>query len=146
MFRFVDILKLSLEIKCPPYEWRVGCVQCIRAIGNKHPTPDDLQKTHVTGAPTNVDCEDLTHSWFIQACLFRIDTYGHDLGWGHGGKLFISPYMAQGEIIKRFLSAALSYGEHEVREAFEYRGRRVFGPHIDVEALWEIADRTEVRT
>lgn len=145
MIRFQDVQKLSLDIECEPFIWRIGCFQCIRTLGQKLPTPDDLNRSHVTGAATNVNCEDLSHSWFIQACLLRPETYGQEVGWGFGKKFAVSPYMAHGELVKTFLVAALGYGEHEVREAFKYRGRRIFGPHIDVEELWEIAENTEVR-
>ena len=36
-----------------------------------------------------------------------------------------------------------SFTEHEAREAFAYNGRRVFGPHISVEALWGAARHLE---
>jgi hypothetical protein len=29
--------------------------------------------------------------------------------------------------------------EHEAREQFKYRGRAVFGPHMDVDELWKLA-------
>jgi hypothetical protein len=35
--------------------------------------------------------------------------------------------------------------EHETREVFRYRGRAIFGPHLSVEALWEIAEIQEHR-
>lgn len=67
------------------------------------------------------------------------------LAWGSGGKRFLSPTMTDSEIVRTCLGAALSYEEHEVREFFTYRGRRIYGPHLDVEALVEIADRVDFR-
>lgn len=37
------------------------------------------------------------------------------------------------------LKCALTSQEHRVREHFKYKGELVYGPHFDVDALWEIA-------
>lgn len=34
--------------------------------------------------------------------------------------------------------------EHEAREDFQYKGRRIIGPHTDVEALWRAARKVDV--
>lgn len=145
MFRFVDLLKLAQDIECEPYVFRIGCVQCIRALTQTLETPERLAKTHQTGAPTNVDCDNLNHTWFVQACLKRPDTETGVRGWGFGGKIMVSSIMSKGEIGKKFFVAARDYAEHEVREGFLYRGRRVLGPHIDIDTLWEVAEDTEAR-
>ncbi len=40
--------------------------------------------------------------------------------------------------------AILSALEHEAREEFKYRGRRVAGPHMDVDEIWQIARRVDL--
>lgn len=63
-----------------------------------------------------------------------------------GGKWYLSPYMTDGEIVQKALQALLAFAEHEVREGFTFKGRRIYGPHIALDALMEIADRTEHRS
>ena len=58
---------------------------------------------------------------------------------------FLSPQMVKSEIVQTVFKCVLTSAEHRTREWFKYRGKAVFGPHFDVDALWEIADRTEVR-
>jgi hypothetical protein len=56
-----------------------------------------------------------------------------------GRKWFLSLYMCHSEVIQTAFKAALGAVEHEAREKFKYRGRPIFGPHYDVDKLWEIA-------
>ncbi len=58
----------------------------------------------------------------------------------HGRKWYLSPHMTRSEIVQTALKAVLTAEEHEIRERFKYRGRRIFGPHFDVDALFEICD------
>lgn len=44
------------------------------------------------------------------------------------------------DVVRTAFKAALTWQEHETREAFRYRGVPVFGPHQDVEALAGLAD------
>ena len=80
------------------------------------------------------------------------------LFWGHdnenrvagdllipGRKWFLSPYMTESEVVGTAFKAVLTAEEHEAREKFKWRGRSVFGPHIDVESLWEVADALSYR-
>lgn len=50
--------------------------------------------------------------------------------------------MSRSQVIRAVFGAYMAFIEHEAREGFKYRGVRVFGPHIDVDALAEIAGRT----
>jgi len=100
-----------------------------------------------------VDVEDPLGRVFVQLQHYRPDAFTGDMAWGSGGKSYLSPHMTDGELVRRLLGAALAYEEHEVREFFMYRPedadageeRRVFGPHIDVDALWDVADQLDVR-
>lgn len=69
-----------------------------------------------------------------------------DLGLGpRSRKWMLSEHMTPSEIVRTVFMATLSFYEHECREYFLYRGKRVFSPHIDVEALVSIADREDRR-
>ena len=41
--------------------------------------------------------------------------------------------------------AALTFIEHELREQFLYKGRRILDPHIDVNILLEVCTKLDVR-
>ena len=53
-------------------------------------------------------------------------------------KWLISPHMTKSEIVQTAFKCVMTSMEHRAREGFKYRGRRVFGPHFDVDRLWEI--------
>lgn len=129
MKTFQEIRDIISQVKCEPYEFRFDCFQCVR-----------------NGiSAQGIGCADPNHTWFLQATLERQDTHTGQWGTGFGGKQPISPHMVLGEIVKRCFVACRDYAEHEVREAFMFRGRRVLGPHIDMLSLWEIAKNEEVR-
>lgn len=82
---------------------------------------------------------------YIQILCGRPDTFTGEYGIGTGGKRYLSPRQSDSEIVRAIWGAFLGYQEHEAREAFTYKGKRIYGPHIDVEALVEVADRIEQR-
>lgn len=45
------------------------------------------------------------------------------------------------DIIKVAFMATLAAEEHEAREEFKYKGVSVFGPHLDVDALVDLAKK-----
>jgi len=47
----------------------------------------------------------------------------------------LSQHMTRSEVVQTALKALLTALEHEAREQFTYRGRAIFGPHFDVDAL-----------
>ncbi len=47
--------------------------------------------------------------------------------------------MVPSEVVQTALLCALTSAEHRVREHFLYKGERVFGPHFDIEGLYELA-------
>lgn len=55
----------------------------------------------------------------------------------------IRPDASTSEIVQTALKCVLTALEHEAREQFLYRDRAVFGPHHDVDALWEISGHME---
>jgi hypothetical protein len=64
-----------------------------------------------------------------------------------GRKWDLSRYMTKSELVQTAFKAVLTAEEHEAREAFLYKGRPIFEPHFDVDALWQIAttDNEDVR-
>lgn len=62
-----------------------------------------------------------------------------------GRKWHISDHATESEIVLTCLKAAITAAEHEIREGFSYRGRRLFHPHPDINALLSIADEASVR-
>lgn len=83
--------------------------------------------------------------WYYQIRCWRPDTFTGEMGWGGGRKAYLSPHMVRSELVRLAFGLYLAYVEHEAREGFQWRGRRVFGPHIDVESMWEVAECYEAR-
>ena len=63
----------------------------------------------------------------------------------HTRKWLLSEHMTRSEIVATCLKCVLTSEEHEAREDFLYKGQRIFGPHLDVEALLDLSQRTDVR-
>lgn len=113
--RYGDLLQLMKEIECEPFEFDVGCNECGLVC---------------SGA--------LDHLWWIEATLQRPDTHTGLLSIGRGGRIYIVQDCSRDTVIKKFFVAARDYAEHEVREAFHWRGKRILGPHVAISDLWEI--------
>lgn len=47
------------------------------------------------------------------------------------------------DVVRTALFAAITAEEHEVREKFTYKGKKIFGPHFDVNKLAELAGKKE---
>jgi hypothetical protein len=60
-------------------------------------------------------------------------------------KWYISPWMAESELVQTAFKAALTAEEHETREHFKYFNKRVFNPHIHVRELMQICDFEDAR-
>lgn len=83
--------------------------------------------------------------FYFQIKCLRRDVITGEMGYGYGGKAYLSPHATDNELIQTVFGLYKGYWEHEARENFKWRGRRVFGPHISTEALWEIARRVDHR-
>lgn len=81
----------------------------------------------------------------VEILHWRVNADTGDWGWGRGGRRVISPTLTDSEIVRAIFGMTLAYEEHEVREFFTYKGARVFGPHIDVNALVTVADQLDTR-
>jgi hypothetical protein len=77
---------------------------------------------------------------FYLQCRFNAD--GQE--WS-GRKWNLSVHMTRSEIVQTALKAVLTAVEHEAREHFRYKGRAIFGPHINVDDLLSICEKLDVR-
>jgi len=84
---------------------------------------------------------------YLQASYEDSDIVTGKREWQFTRKWLLSPSMTRSEIVQTCFKLVMTSMEHRAREGFTYRGKRVFGPHFDVEALWQIcADkRLDVR-
>ncbi len=83
---------------------------------------------------------------FLQVRFMALDeVVGQPLEQG-GRKWYVSRHATIGEIVQTALKAVLTALEHEAREDFRYKGRAIFGPHLDIEVLFDVADRKVVRS
>lgn len=70
---------------------------------------------------------------------------------GEGGyraycrKWYLSPYMTTQEIVRTCWLAYHGAVMHEAQEKFKYKGKMIYGPHVDPEALVAVAHRREIR-
>ena len=88
--------------------------------------------------------------WTIRAFARDDSVYVQGQFKAHDGewttrKWSISRHATTGEIVQTALKLCLTSAEHQVRESFEWRGRAVFGPHMKIERLWDIADDEDHR-
>lgn len=65
---------------------------------------------------------------------------GEDQQW-HGAKRYLSEHMTYDEIVKTAYSAFEAAVKHEVMEGFKYKGKIVFNPHVNFEALLSITNQ-----
>lgn len=81
----------------------------------------------------------------FEVLCWRPDTFTGEHAWGKGGRRAVPESATTSQIVRAMFGAYLAYVEHEAREGFQYRGRRIFGPHIDVDALAAVADTVDFR-
>jgi hypothetical protein len=72
---------------------------------------------------------------YLQAYYEDEDTFTHEKSTQYTRKWHISDEATDSQIIQTAFKLCLTSAEHRVREAFMYKGVRVFGPHWDVEDL-----------
>lgn len=77
---------------------------------------------------------------YLQVCATTEDNTspGDKMSW-KSRKWFLSKHMTDSEVVQTAFKAVLTAVEHETRECFLYNGRHVFGPHFDINDLWELA-------
>jgi hypothetical protein len=98
------------------------------------------------GLALRKDKTDPDGRWYFQVECKRPDSATGEITIGKGGKAYLSPHMNKSELIRLIFGLFRAYEEHECREFFHWRGRAVFGPHIDIESLWVAAEDLDYRT
>lgn len=63
----------------------------------------------------------------------------------HCRKWYLSEHMTKQEVVRTAWKAFEAAILHEAQEKFLYRGRMIYGPHMDVDILWEVAPKVEHR-
>ncbi len=63
---------------------------------------------------------------------------GKKVPW-RGAKHWLSPHMCRNEIVSLVFHAIERAEMHEVKEWFRYKNRSIFNPHLDPDALAELA-------
>jgi hypothetical protein len=97
-----------------------------------------------TGRYTNA-MHEAQEAFYVQDTYSRLDSITGVEGTGFGRKWHISPWATDSEIVLTCLKAAITNSEHEIREGFTYKGKRIFQPHIDVNVLWEACESSDSR-
>jgi len=75
---------------------------------------------------------------FLKATYEEADTYSGEPAVQHTRKWLLSPEMTESEIVQTAFKCCITSMEHRTREAFKYYGRRIFGPHFNVQDLLRI--------
>jgi len=84
--------------------------------------------------------------YYFQIKCWRLDAITGEMGYGYGSKAYLSEHASTSELVQTIFGLYKAYYEHEARETFTWQQRRVFGPHISVEALWDVARRVDLRS
>lgn len=82
---------------------------------------------------------------WVQVGTERPCTYSKEIGIGKGGKVYVSEFATHDEVVKKIFGLVMAYVEHEAREGFKWKGRRIFNPHVTIEALHSIALKSNYR-
>lgn len=80
---------------------------------------------------------------FLQAWYLEPDTYTKKMDIQYTRKWLISPDATDSQIVQTAFKCVLTSAEHRCREAFKYKGVRVYGPHYDVEDLVELGKKKQ---
>lgn len=75
----------------------------------------------------------------ISATTIDLTDESETYSW-HGRKWLISPWMTDSEIIQTAFLAVKTAVEHEAREMFKFDGVAIFGPHMDLKLLTDVAE------
>lgn len=103
---------------------------------------DDVYITTIKSILAHVKYRDWQfHVWsegehmLLQIRFWEINNDTGALELQHCRKWMLSKWMTKSEIVLTAWKAVQAAIEHEAREQFTYKGARIFGPHICVDAL-----------
>ena len=92
------------------------------------------------------DAENEPGRFYFQIRCWRMDVITKEMGWGYGGKAYLSPHATDSELLQTVFGLYKSYWEHEARENFQWQGVRIYGPHVDARELLKAARHVDVRS
>lgn len=79
-----------------------------------------------------------TGSVYLQGEYLEADTVTGKMETQYTRRWVLSPAMSKSEIVSTAFKCVLTSMEHRVREWFLYKGRAIYQPHYDVDALHAI--------
>jgi len=82
---------------------------------------------------------------YLQAHYMDEDIITHEAEMQFTRRWFLSPEMVKSEVVGTCFKCIITSMEHRTREGFTYLGKRIYGPHFDVDALASIAGQVEHR-
>ncbi len=103
-----------------------------------------LQDVKYPGMEFKVQLEAGTRT-YVQVGNYQANDEGETVFMG-GRKWYISEYACDSEIVQTCFLAIKTWQEHEAREFFTFKGRNIFGPHYDLNALVELIDQRRFDT
>ncbi len=80
-------------------------------------------------------------AWFIQVTYMEADVDTGEVTAQRAREWLIKPTMTEGDVVRTAYAAVRRSYEHVISEQFTYKGKRVFGPHIDIDALLDACER-----
>lgn len=85
--------------------------------------------------------------FYLQVYFWAADNEGNrpEMTRQNGRPWYVSSWATPAEVVQTALKAVLTALEHEAREQFLYQGKAIFGPHLDLQALLQMADRKVYR-
>lgn len=90
------------------------------------------------------DYEGTYGRYYYQIGCRRPDIITGELGVGYGGRAYLAPESSDDDLVKTIFGLYKAYVEHEARETFKWRGRRIFGPHTEIQYLWYAAPHIDM--
>jgi hypothetical protein len=103
-------------------------IEAVRKVVNQCDFPDYAFDVTIDGRG----------AWYLQGHYLEDDVKTGEPETQFTRRWFLSPEMTRSEIVQTVFKCALTSMEHRTREFFRYQGEAVFGPHYDVDALWEL--------
>ena len=80
----------------------------------------------------------------LQIQWYDTDFYTKSPSIQSGRRWFLERTLTESELVQTVWLAIQTAEEHEMREQFTYAGRRIYMPHMDVQALIEVVDAKRV--
>lgn len=137
-----DELPVIMELM---QEAKKGVLNIIRC--NTAPQPPELyldavsQCTYKTGWQINLEHDTNKNIWYIQLTVEGTDSVTFQPTTWKSGKRYLSAYMCRQEVVGVVFGLIKDAETREMLEWFRYKGRAIYNPHLDPDALAELASK-----